>query len=297
MEADEPATESSNTLDTALALALAQRGGHTEEPALSKILLTELMRSKVTTQAAKRPDLEQGLAERPLSTEEFETSPISLPTREGAQNLLKAYFQWANQSLPLVHEPTLVQKLELLYSTTGTVDLAEANTEYKLAVFFVFEIFAVALLTLQKYDPWRIPTSMAARYHKTALKAINEAGLPTDVMGVQALLLIAQYSYHHPTAWAVWKTVGTAMRLAVELGLHRDPAPSNKLDPLTLENMRRTFWVAYSMDINISIILGLPSCLSDGAIMAKVRSSGLPFGPFPFWISIFFLTHVGRFSA
>ncbi|EXJ83581.1 hypothetical protein A1O1_07204 [Capronia coronata CBS 617.96] len=266
-----PPTPMNNTLDTTLAMALAQHGP-TEEPALSDVLLTELMRTKITPHGAERPDLEQGLQEKALSPDEFDTSPISMPTREGAQNLFRAYFNFANQSLPLLHEPTLVQKFELLSSTTRTVDLTEASTDHKLAVFFVFEVFAVALLLLQKYDPWRIPTSMAERYHKTALKAINEAGLPSDVRGVQALLLIAQYSYHHPIEWATWKTVGTAMRLAVELGLHQEPPPSHKLDDLTLEDRRRTFWVAYSMDINISITLGLPSSLSDGVIMAKVFS-------------------------
>lgn len=144
--------------------------------------------------------------------------------------------------------------------------------EARIAVFFVFEVFAVALLTIQKQDPSRIPASLADRYHKTAVRALNEAGLPNDVEGVQALLLVGQYCYHHPTIWAVWKTVGAALRLAVELELHKDP-PSNGFDLLTLDTRRRTFWVAYAMDRNISIALSMPSCLSDGAITAKVCSA------------------------
>lgn len=245
-----------------------------DEPTFSKILLAELMSlkqkpamdatSRITTAEHLPPDMMSGL----------DTSPVSLPTKEAAQNLVKAYFQFANLSLPLLHEPTFVKKLDLLYSMSNVVDLktVHTTTEAKIAVFFVFEVFAVALLTIQKQDPSRIPASLADRYHRAAVRALNEVGLPSDVEGVQALLLVGQYCYHHPTVWAVWKTVGAALRLAVELELHKDP-PLNKYDPLALDTMRRSFWVAYAMDRNISIALSMPSCLSDGTITAQVSTS------------------------
>lgn len=259
------------TLDRVL--SLAQRRPE-DEPAFSKILLAELMKSKATPRVVcSRASDEASVEKHPPSDmlSDLDTSPVSLPTKEGAHILVKAYFQFANLGMPLLHEPTFRQKLDVLYAMTPLVDLAEVHTssEARIAVFFVFEVFAVALLTMQKKDPSRIPTSLADRYHKTALRALDEAGLPNDVEGVQALLLVGQYSYHHPTTWPVWKTIGAALRLAVELGLHRD-APSGELDFLTLDTMRRTFWVAYSMDRNVSIALGMPSCLSDGAITAKV---------------------------
>ncbi|KIX09406.1 uncharacterized protein Z518_00486 [Rhinocladiella mackenziei CBS 650.93] len=261
------------TLDRVLSL-VERSSAH--EPAFSNILLTELMKSKTVPQVATFRSADQATAEKRLQSDmvsDLETSPISLPAKESAQNLVKAYFQFANLSLPSLHEPTFQQKLELLYNMPRMVDLAEVHTktESRLAVFFVLEVFAVALLTLQKQDPSRVPTSLADRYHKTALRALSEVGLPNGVEGVQALLLVGQYSYHHPTVWAVWKTVGAALRLAVELGLHQDPPPG-ELDFLTLDTMRRTFWVAYAMDRNISISLAMPSCLSDGAITAKFPS-------------------------
>lgn len=246
------------------------------EPAFSTILLTELMQSKAASRLSTSNNNDSSLGEKALSVDMIvglDDSPVSLPTREGAQALVRAYFQFANQSLPLLHEPTFRQKLECIYSMPRTIDLVKTHTttEAKIAVFFVFGVFAVALLILQKQDPSRIPTSLADRYHRIALKALNEAGLPPRLETVQAILLVAQYSYHHPTAWAVWKTVGAALCLAVEIGLHQDP-PEGEVDVLTLDTMRRTFWVAYAMDRNVSIALGLPSSLADGAITAKVPS-------------------------
>jgi hypothetical protein len=257
-------------------LSLVQRNC-VPEHAFSKILLKELMKSKTTPQMANERVSTQPSAETYFAFDTFsdlDTSPVSLPTREAAQNLVRAYFQFANLSMPLLHGPTFQKKLELLYSMPRIVSFTETHTdaESRLAVFFVFEVLAVALCVMQTQDPSRIPASLADRYHKTALRALNEAGLPIGVEGVQALLLVGQYSYHHPTIWAVWKTIGAALRLAVELGLHQDP-PSDELDFLTLDTMRRTFWVAYAMDRNVSIALAMPSCLSDGAITAKVSDT------------------------
>jgi hypothetical protein len=256
------------TVDKVMDLA---RRDPQDEPTFSRILLTELMSLKQNPRigVGDSSSTAKQLPSEMISG--LDTSPVSLPTKEAAQNLVKAYFQFANLSLPLLHEPTLVQKLQLLYSMSNVVDLNHVHTsmEARIAIFFVFEVFAVALLTIQKQDPSRIPASLADRYHRTAVRALNEAGLPNDVEGVQALLLVGQYCYHHPTIWAVWKTVGAALRLAVELELHKDP-PANDFDPLTLDTRRRTFWVAYAMDRNISIALSMPSCLSDGAITAQV---------------------------
>lgn len=258
------------TLDRTLNLLQQDTG---QEMAFSKILLGELLHArsiqrKPISTAASEDRTEASNFDMFSNLDDF---PVSLPTRETAKNLIKAYFQFADFSMPLLHAPTFQQKVEILYNAPQLTDLtgSHSTTDSRLAVFFVFEVFAVALMVMQKYQPSKVPTALADGYHQTAVKALNEAGLPHGVEGVQALLLVGQYSYHHPTMWAVWKTVGAALRLSVELGLHRDPA-SEKLDPLAVDNIRRTFWVAYVMDRNISFALGLPSCLSDGAITTKV---------------------------
>lgn len=259
------------TVDRILNL-LQQDSG--QEMAFSKILLGELLQARPIQRipiatAAREDQTEASNFDIFSNLDDF---PVSLPTRETAQNLIKAYFQFADFSMPLLHAPTFQRKVDVLYDKPRLTDLTgpHTTTETRLAVFFVFEVFAVALMIMQKNQPSRVPTSLADGYHKTAVKALNEAGLPDGVDGVQALLLVGQYSYHHPTMWAVWKTVGAALRLSVEQGLHKDPA-FDKLDALTVDTMRRTFWVAYAMDRNISFALKLPSCLSDGAISTKVR--------------------------
>jgi hypothetical protein len=227
------------------------------------------MRQPAAPESSRNDPIDEQLL--PTVITDLQTSALSLPTREAAQNLVKAYFQFANLSQPLLYEPHLQEMVESLYNIPSSIDfgVTHSSGQAKLATFFVLEVFAVALMVLQKQDPSRIPTSVADRYHQMALTALAEIGLPHSVNGVQALLLISQYFYHHPTNWGTWKTVGAALRLAVELGFHHDPLP-DQMDFLTVDIRRRTFWVAYALDRNISIALGRPSGLPDGAIYTEV---------------------------
>ncbi|KND88395.1 Positive regulator of purine utilization [Tolypocladium ophioglossoides CBS 100239] len=283
LPADEPRIpDSGNYAEAAAQATIAtvlslRRGRPGPEVSFSKLLLTEIMSP---TKAMQLPE-NQATGQDGECDEQFssgivgglDTTPVSLPTMAAAKSIVKVYFQFSSLGMPLIHEPTFERKLELLYGMPRTINLAEthASTEARIAVFFVLEALAVALLSMHKRDPSRIPTWLADRYHETAILALMETGLPTGVEGVQALLLVGQYSYHHPTCWVVWKIVGAAVRLAVELGLHQDHS-AEQLDALTLDTMRRTFWVAYGMDRNISITMSLPPCLPDGAISAQFPS-------------------------
>ena len=241
--------------------------GPGQEPTLSQVLTAEVIRLK--------PPAQESSDKRIQSSSDLvghlDTGPVSLPEQDAVQSLVKAYFRLTKSGMPLLHEPTFQKQLDLLHSLPQTIDMTSthASSVAKMAIFFVFGVFAVAILSMQKQDPSSIPTWLADRYHRTAVRALQDTGLPSSIQGVQALLLLAQYSYHHPTLWSVWNTVGAALRLAVELRLHEDPAPDT-MDALALDTRRRTFWVAYSMDRNLSTSLALPTCLSDGAISVEV---------------------------
>lgn len=244
------------------------------EPDYSRVFLASIMSDMATPQLHRRP--------RPaLPTEEDhaplsdimggmqDAIPVTMPSKEAVDYLSKVYFRLTDIGLPLLHESILRKKLDVLRNLPPTIDLITTHTtvESRMATFFVLEVLAMALLVVQEQQPsgrW-----LADQYHKTALRALSEAGPPSNVEGVQALLLLGQHAYHQPSLQNAWKVVGAAMRLAVELGLHRDP-PQSEIDFMELDNMRRTFWVAYAMDRNLSATLSLPCSPSDGAITAKV---------------------------
>lgn len=265
-----PAAEAQRTLErisAAMRPAAASR-----EFELSKTLLRCLLVNKSPASATGVPSLERHGQTAAGLVNDLGSDMVSLPSRDRANHLIDAYFQFANLCMPLLHEGSFQARVSMLYEMPHTIDFnnVHTTTETRLALFFLFEIFGIATLLMQKQDLLRVPTWLADRYHNVAMAALSEAGLPGGVLGVQVLTLMAQYSYHHAVLQDAWCIVGWALRLAVEVGLHRDPPPAESPDSLSLDTMRRTFWVAYSMDRNLSRSNLQPLFLPDGAITAKV---------------------------
>jgi hypothetical protein len=206
--------------------------------------------------------------EAPKSLEESPTS-VSLPERSVADHLTTVFFELASFSFPILHEPTFRKQLDWAYERPELENEESQSPERQRELLFSYMVFAIALLALQKRDTSSVSTSVCERYHEAALLCLEKAKISSDIQSVQSLLLLANYSYLHPSFYGTWKIIGMALRLAVEIGLHKEPA-SDRVDALTLDTRRRVFWVAYSMDRNVGWFLGRPFGLADEAIDAKV---------------------------
>ncbi|GAM85965.1 hypothetical protein ANO11243_039750 [Dothideomycetidae sp. 11243] len=195
--------------------------------------------------------------------------PTSLPDRRTAELFIKAYFVFANFHLPLLHQPSFDQKLDLVYGSMNNPH--EDGQDTDIAIFFVNMVFTLGLLILQKREPSKFPTLLGDRYYRTAVNALQKSQIPEGIEGIQALVLMAQYAYLHPVNFGGWNMIGLALRRAVELDLHKESTDED-MDTLALDLRRRAFWVAYSLDRNIAITLGRPTFLSDGAITARLTT-------------------------
>ncbi|KAE9370898.1 hypothetical protein N431DRAFT_510353 [Stipitochalara longipes BDJ] len=83
-----------------------------------------------------------------------------------------------------------------------------------------------------------------------------------DIRTLSYLLLLIQQCLRVPRDPGGWTFIGIAMRLCVELGLHRKKR--RNLNPaLGSELEKRLFWACYYFDRDISIALGRPPCISD----------------------------------
>ncbi|KAK8138556.1 hypothetical protein PG984_001936 [Apiospora sp. TS-2023a] len=85
---------------------------------------------------------------------------------------------------------------------------------------------------------------------------------------VDYLLLMALYCTRAPRDPGAWTYVGAAMRLCVELGLHR--RPRRQLPSVEAEMNKRRFWTTYFLDRDISFAIGRPPSLSDHDIDAEL---------------------------
>jgi hypothetical protein len=79
-----------------------------------------------------------------------------------------------------------------------------------------------------------------------------------------ALHLDAEFIQCQDTSTAVWINVATAVRMAMKLGLHREPSFDSNLSTFECE-MRRRLWLAISQtDVLLSWQVGLPSMIPTG---------------------------------
>jgi hypothetical protein len=92
------------------------------------------------------------------------------------------------------------------------------------------------------------------QHYETALKnldAILELG---DARSATFLLLLALYCLKGTKNVGAWTLAGLAVRLCIELGLHRE----TRTNGITIEKELdvRIFWACYYLDRGISVALG-----------------------------------------
>ncbi|CZR58694.1 uncharacterized protein PAC_08586 [Phialocephala subalpina] len=215
----------------------------------------------------ERQDMEYVTFEAPKV---LDSSPVSLPSKKAAEYLTTVYFELANFSLPILHESTFRVYLTNAYASgEGMQSHGRMKMRNEL---FCFLAFAIALSALHKTDSSSVSSPVCDSYHLSALRCLEDVGLGVDIESVQVLLLLANYSYLQPSLAGTWKLVGMAVRLAIEQGLHKEPA-QGQYNALELDTRRRIFWVAYSFDRNVGTYLGRPFSCSDGAITTAFPAS------------------------
>lgn len=78
----------------------------------------------------------------------------------------------------------------------------------------------------------------------------------TDLLAVQGILGLALFFQGTPNPQALFMLAAAAMRMSHSIGLHRNNIP--RLTPVHIEEQRRTYWVAFILDADISLRVGRP---------------------------------------
>ncbi|KAK5111251.1 hypothetical protein LTR62_005279 [Meristemomyces frigidus] len=107
------------------------------------------------------------------------------------------------------------------------------------------------------------------RHQTQVLKDLDAMMHYHDTRSVVTLLLLAVYSLRAEGGPGAWAYIGLAMRIAIDLGLHRQTSSMNKVG-FDVEMRKRLFWSCYTMDRQISIPLGRPFSISDREIDAAL---------------------------
>ncbi|CUS23648.1 LAQU0S11e01112g1_1 [Lachancea quebecensis] len=234
-----------------------------------------------------------------------------LPTKEEAEALVSQYFTYCNSQLPILHREYFLKRVfEPIYGPLDEgVSLSSDNTiingnfklpqdksgseqteeiwykpslsqqeekhseeippKYQIPLFFLNMVLAIgdSARILETDETKSVAFKDRASEFKDALFRSNDR-----MEALAGTLLIAKYSIMRPNVPGVWYTMGSALRLAVDLGLHAEKLNKN-YDPFTRDLRRRLFWCTYSLDRQICAFFGRPFGIPDDNISTEFPSS------------------------
>jgi hypothetical protein len=172
----------------------------------------------------------------PLPPPESDTDNFVLPFRRNADNYIRCFWNFVHPLFPVLHKPSFAARYESLWESQSPVDESDEN------VTFIPTLNLVFALGCQFSD--LVPAEKKAKA-AAAFYGRSRSLLLYDILGsmqvtvVQWLLLSAIYLQSTSLATTCWTSVGLAIRLAQNLGLHLEPS---LVECQVDREMRRRVW-------------------------------------------------------
>ncbi|KAI1465821.1 fungal-specific transcription factor domain-containing protein [Daldinia caldariorum] len=169
-------------------------------------------------------------------------------TDQVAARLLHGYFRHIATRYPVLHSTQVVS----LHNNRDNL-----TDEYEQTILHL--IYAVSGRWLESAG--EMGHFFSDHHYELAFDELESMLRLRDSRTVNYLLLMALYCTRAPRDPGAWTYVGAAIRLCIEMGLHRrqrrqQPSVEGEMD-------KRRFWTAYFLDRDISIAVGRPPSISD----------------------------------
>lgn len=174
---------------------------------------------------------------------------INPPNSERADDLLQTTFNYVQARYCIVDWVQLQEwhQARDLYLASNQ----QSNVEAQTAAFFLWLVYAIGVRLLSDVDD-----GASEAYFERACAHLPTVTALQDIVTVQALLCMIQYSFRARKGPALWDLVRSATSLCVKLKLHRSLSRiRNKeaLNPYNTELRKRFWWCAYCFDRSVII--------------------------------------------
>lgn len=187
----------------------------------------------------------------------------SFPPRQVANELITRYFETENPATHIIHRPTYCKQYEKHWTNPHSTTTAWLGMS-----------FAMMTLALQSYHrAGDEPKEFRGRtwehslhYLELTTQALVVADFTQPIVYMVetlCLYLQAENARTRDAETGVWILVGIVARLAMRIGLHRDPKPFATLSPFQGEMRRRLWNFVRSADILMSYQCGMPSLIKS----------------------------------
>ncbi|KAE8145212.1 fungal-specific transcription factor domain-containing protein [Aspergillus avenaceus] len=178
------------------------------------------------------------------------SDPPPLPPKDVADRLLERYFSCIHSVLPVIHWPSFLLDVEKLYQTGSLLGVPR---EWAAVLFGVFA--CGSLHTLEKTREHG-----GKEFVRLSCGSIDVWQDNFTLDQARAALLVSLFLYEVNAKSASWVWIGSAVRVAQEIGLHLESGPWS---PLEGEIRKRLWWGVYAWDRLLALEMGKPVLIND----------------------------------
>ncbi|EIT81083.1 C6 transcription factor [Aspergillus flavus] len=178
------------------------------------------------------------------------SDPPPLPPKEVADRLLTQYYECIHSVLPVVHWPSFVTEYEKVYKTGTLLGLPR---EWAAVLFGIFA--CGSLHTLEKTREHD-----GKEFIRVSCGVIDVWKDNFTLDQARAALLVSLFLYEVNAKSASWVWIGSAVRVAQEIGLHLESGPWSALEG---EMRKRLWWGVYAWDRLLALEMGKPVLIND----------------------------------
>ncbi|KAK3903636.1 fungal-specific transcription factor domain-containing protein [Staphylotrichum tortipilum] len=178
-----------------------------------------------------------------------------LPPRQTTEILLRAYYASTHSLTPLMHWNTFTQTVDGLYRPGSPLRVTQAFMSVFFAVLTVGRLFTAENDHTHAYP--------APQLLETTRSLIDPWSNEYELDNARALVLITLALNELNLKSAACSWLGSAVRVAQDLGLHTEPATAAQTSYIEAEMRRRTWWAIYILDRTLSLETGRPMLIDD----------------------------------
>ncbi|KAF9883178.1 hypothetical protein FE257_003898 [Aspergillus nanangensis] len=178
------------------------------------------------------------------------SNPPQLPPKDDADRLLNQYYTCIHSVLPVIHWPSFHADYEKVYQA-GT--LLGVPREWAAVLFGV-----LACGSLHTLDELR--ERKGKEFVRISCGVIDVWQDNFTLDQARAALLVSIFLYEVNAKSASWVWIGSAVRVAQEIGLHVNSGPWPALEG---EMRKRVWWGMYAWDRLLALEMGKPVLIND----------------------------------
>ncbi|KAF2998767.1 hypothetical protein E8E14_005461 [Neopestalotiopsis sp. 37M] len=178
--------------------------------------------------------------------------------------LIAAFFDQIHADFPVLHEASFREEYERFCSNPASLTTDADPT-------WICSLLCVLILArrIAPIDAFSLKQGQAAedRWWRKVQALLPSVVFTSSVSAVQALLLAALHLNNTNHKDSSWTLTGTAVRIAIAVGLHRE-AKAPLHTPLARELRKRVWWTLYQFELMQAASLDRPSAIDDAACSA-----------------------------